>query len=1427
MKTHVLTIHLARSTTLLLALAIGHCAFAGQIRNVTVSAVSLEYYNLNTSNPDRRVAANVVSDAGLFGDIHTTLPGGTMWLAANPAGTAGAANANAGTNFIVFDLGAIHTVDAMKVWNYNENNAAGTAPGTNQGVKLADISYSVDGVSFTTNLPNQLFNLAPGLYTNFAQTIPMGGVTARYICVNVRTNWHTTANKPVGLSKVRFIDNTTPPLLLGATRNYGSNQVTVVFSEPVDPASAADAANYTLQSGGHPAAILSAAMGSFSDRVVLQTTPLTNQNYTLTASGIYDQERVITITNNSSAAVTPELILWLRADAGVSTDDLGNVTQWSDQSGYGHHALNTLTVNQYSAPPTLYPGIANGQPAVNFNGAQLLNIPHDDNLALNGDMTVCLVFNKSSAALGDPISKTGGQGMPYTGTPKYGYTNNMPAPFDFQLNASQKPVFVWGNGGAAGGGITVLTGPTINFGEFYIISMVARGTNLSCYLNGSLAASARTLAAPVDAGNPMMLGVRLDSGNVGDAGATFNGNLAEAMVIRGSLTPADMVAIHNYLGPKYGITIVGLGIAEQPRDTVAEEGKQATFWVNATGVPPLTYQWRSNNVVISGATKASYTTPPLTAAANGASYSVTVTTPVGATNSTLAVLTVTPDNTPPTLFSVARTGNPTNLVVAFSEAVGLNALDPASYSLNGGAAVVSAAYGSASNQIVLGITELTSDGYFLTARNVRDEFGNTLIPATAPVLPSGLALFLRADSGVVRDDTGAVVRWLDQSANANHTAQFGSPSTRPGFGPNAINGKPALTFNSAAGSYLEAASSPSLAITGDVSIVAVANFADYNTPREILGKTVGNQPASYDYYISSPTDFRLYRGNGVGANAVGRATAAPGVGTPHVIAVRMSGTNVAHFLDGLANGSATAVTEQADRGTPLRIGARDDLTQFMNGDIAELMLFSSAIFSTQRREVDNYLGVKYFPFNITRQPAPVTTPQGVSVTFSAAATQGSAHFQYQWRENGLPILDATNASYSTPILAPGDTGKSFDVVFIVPGLSTNFSAPALLTVQNVPPAITSTGIPIWSGTNVVIVFSEAVDPATATLAANYSLDNGATVLAAAMGVLPNQVVLTTSALAPGTAYQLTARNVKDLFNNTLVAVTLPLGLYPEGLSLWLKADAGVTAGGGLVGQWDDQSGHGNNLIAGFQPLLVPDAVNGRPAVRFDGATTYMYAYSSPSLEITGDLSIFAVATFSNLTSNTDGMIVSKTLVNIPAPFDYYVRAAGVQLYRGNGTTYGYSQGSTLPSEHIPHVLGVVMRDTSVTHRLDGLPNGSGSIATPIVDQGEPLFIGTREDNTNHLNGDLAELVIFNAALSTNDIAALERYFGAKYALPIGLPPTLTIQPQGNGVVRLEWSSGVLQSADQVTGPYVDVPNATSPYVIPTSHAAQFYLLRKP
>lgn len=85
---------------------------------------------------------------------------------------------------------------------------------------------------------------------------------------------------------------------------------------------------------------------------------------------------------------------------------------------------------------------------------------------------------------------------------------------------------------------------------------------------------------------------------------------------------------------------VGASVAVPPHDATVMAGAAATFSVTAAGSADLSYQWQKNNVNISGATNAMYTTPATTSADNGAVFTVTVSNSVGSATSLPSSLTV-------------------------------------------------------------------------------------------------------------------------------------------------------------------------------------------------------------------------------------------------------------------------------------------------------------------------------------------------------------------------------------------------------------------------------------------------------------------------------------------------------------------------------------------------------------------------------------------------------------------------------------------------------------------------------------------------------------------------------------------------------------------------------------------------------------------
>ncbi|MGE3311047.1 MAG: LamG-like jellyroll fold domain-containing protein [Limisphaerales bacterium] len=261
--------------------------------------------------------------------------------------------------------------------------------------------------------------------------------------------------------------------------------------------------------------------------------------------------------------------------------------------------------------------------------------------------------------------------------------------------------------------------------------------------------------------------------------------------------------------------------------------------------------------------------------------------------------------------------------------------------------------------------------------------------------------------------------------------------------------------------------------------------------------------------------------------------------------------------------------------------------------------------------------------------------------------------------------------------------------------------------------------------------------------------------------------------------------VKRMAASALAALLLP-GTLPalaqnltvtQGLTLWLKADAGVTADGGGVTQWADQSGNNNNAFQGdptFAPALVADAINGKEVLRFDGTDDYLEVADSESLSGAGDLTSFFVVRFDDFA--TFRAVWAKTSVNLPGPTDYYAQpGSGVpRLYRGNGSGTGLASfdGTALRAGAFL-VAGFGIEGDQASHFLSSQVTTTGTLTADVADADTSLFIGTRGDFFTKLKGDLAEVLIYDRALSPAERSTVADYLATKYDIQ-NLPPSVSL-----------------------------------------------------
>jgi hypothetical protein len=189
---------------------------------------------------------------------------------------------------------------------------------------------------------------------------------------------------------------------------------------------------------------------------------------------------------------------------------------------------------------------------------------------------------------------------------------------------------------------------------------------------------------------------------------------------------------------------------------------------------------------------------------------------------------------------------------------------------------------------------------------------------------------------------------------------------------------------------------------------------------------------------------------------------------------------------------------------------------------------------------------------------------------------------YQWRRNGtnLPGADATSPVYTLlQSNITNDNNQTYSCVISNSSGSVT-SSPALLTVTaDTTPPICTRAI-YQNPTNVLLLFSEPLLPASATNISNYVFTNGLPVLAALLRTDNQSVTLVTAPMALGNNFVVVLNGLKDRAStpNTITPntqVTFVAGGYaPQAIGNPLPLGSIAADGNGY-----DMAG-GGNVIGG-------------------------------------------------------------------------------------------------------------------------------------------------------------------------------------------------------------------------------------------------------
>lgn len=225
-----------------------------------------------------------------------------------------------------------------------------------------------------------------------------------------------------------------------------------------------------------------------------------------------------------------------------------------------------------------------------------------------------------------------------------------------------------------------------------------------------------------------------------------------------------------------------------------------------------------------------------------------------------------------------------------------------------------------------------------------------------------------------------------------------------------------------------------------------------------------------------------------------------------------------------------------------------------------------------------------------------------------------------------------------------------------------------------------------------------------------------------------------------------------------------------GLSAWFDAaDASTlydaTSGGSLVAadgsiaRWEDKSGnaaHATQSGASNRPIRKTSVQGGKDVVRFDGSSDFL----SVSVALGSGVTFFVVATPS--TALDSYLWGTNGNANSPTVLTNYTNSGVRRAWEWYSTTDRVIMATTQPGFSV----------LAITHVDSGPMFGyiNGSQVTTIASPGyttsglNVASIASAQNAIGAFGGDIAELLIYDSALSSTDRQSVEAYLTAKWGI---------------------------------------------------------------
>ena len=646
----------------------------------------------------------------------------------------------------------------------------------------------------------------------------------------------------------------------------------------------------------------------------------------------------------------------------------------------------------------------------------------------------------------------------------------------------------------------------------------------------------------------------------------------------------------------------------------------------------------------------------------------------------------------------------------------------------------------ASNQNGSAVISLTVDDGITSTTGTFVLIVTAVAELVSPVT-SGLVLCMDASKIKGTANGAQLDTWADSSGAANNAIrQSGSSAGYPMYVASAINNKPVVRFSSSD-------------LVGDG--FKFTRISTIRTVFWVLKEKAGLGDGRF--LLGDDTAYEFHRKSANGPLWDDYAHSNIKNGTTRLMGNAINGTTTS--LPSESFQVVSLVTAGNVRANQI---CQDRMAHgSWQGDIAEILIYDRALTVAEELQVGSYLSNKY----ALSTAYPVINPLAVPTVVSAApAAPGAVRVSWLGESGAMSF----NISYKTGVggteqVVAGVLASPYTISGLTKGISYDFKVAATYPSGTSAYSGIVSATPTGSSTKEILTFSFPGQPA-----ATFSDTQISVFVPIETTITALAPTYTVSANATGSPLSGTPRNFTTPQTYTITAEdgstkVFTVTVFPEFIppitnGLVLRMDASKIKGaanGTQLDIWADSSSASNKAIrqsgssAGY-PMYVTDALNNKPVVRFN------------SSDLVGDgfkfTRISTIRTVFWVLKEKAGLGDGSFLLGDDTAYNFHRKSA-------NGPLWDSTYSDNNVKNGITKLMGNVINGTTTP-----LPAGSFQVVS-LVTTGNVRANQICQDRTSHgsWQGDIAEILIYDRALTGEEELQVGSYLSNKYALSTAYP----------------------------------------------------------